>query len=50
MLPRLPDDVPAPVFGSRMECAKCKIVGAHARPNWRARERQSPWRTVASRL
>jgi hypothetical protein len=33
MLPRLPDDVPVPVFGPRTECTKCEIVGAHARPN-----------------
>jgi hypothetical protein len=30
-----PDDVPAPMFGPRMVCTKCGIVGADARPNWR---------------
>jgi hypothetical protein len=29
-----PDDVPVPVFGPRMVCTKCGIVGADARPNW----------------
>jgi hypothetical protein len=30
-----PDDVPVPVFGARMVCTRCGIVGADARPNWR---------------
>jgi hypothetical protein len=28
------DDVPVPVFGPRMVCTMCGIVGADARPNW----------------
>jgi hypothetical protein len=31
----LPDDVPVPVFGPRMVCTRCGIIGADARPNWR---------------
>jgi len=30
-----PDDVPVPVFGPRMVCTRCGIIGADARPNWR---------------
>jgi hypothetical protein len=30
-----PDDVPVPVFGPRMICTRCGIIGADARPNWR---------------
>jgi hypothetical protein len=30
-----PDDVPVPVFGPRMVCTRCGIVGAGARPSWR---------------
>jgi hypothetical protein len=30
------DDVPVPTFGPRMVCTRCGIVGADARPNWRA--------------
>jgi hypothetical protein len=29
-----PDDVPVPVFGPRMVCTRCGIIGADARPNW----------------
>jgi hypothetical protein len=29
-----PDDVPVPVFGPRMVCTRCGIVGADARPHW----------------
>jgi hypothetical protein len=29
-----PDDVPVQVFGPRMVCTRCGIVGADARPNW----------------
>jgi hypothetical protein len=32
-----PDDVPVPTFGPRMVCARCGIVGADVRPNWRER-------------
>ena len=28
------DDTPVPVFGPRMVCMKCGIIGANARPNW----------------
>jgi hypothetical protein len=30
-----PDNVPVPMFGPRIVCTKCGIVGADARPNWR---------------
>jgi hypothetical protein len=30
-----PDDMPVPMFGPRMVCTRCGIVGADARPNWR---------------
>jgi hypothetical protein len=30
-----PDHVPVPIFGPRMVCTACGIVGADARPNWR---------------
>jgi hypothetical protein len=44
-----PDDVSVPAFGPRMVCARCGIIGADARPNWReqpARESMSgvQWR------
>ena len=29
-----PDDMPVQVFGPRMVCTRCGIVGADARPNW----------------
>ena len=29
-----PDDVPVPMFGPRMVCTKCGVIGADARPNW----------------
>jgi hypothetical protein len=32
-----PDDMPVPMFGPRMVCARCGIVGADVRPNWRER-------------
>jgi hypothetical protein len=28
-------DVPVPMFGPRMVCTRCGIIGADARPNWR---------------
>jgi hypothetical protein len=31
---RWSDDVPVPMFGPRMVCTKCGIIGADARPNW----------------
>jgi hypothetical protein len=34
-----PDDVTVPTFGPKMVCTRCGIVGADARPNWKA---QSP--------
>jgi hypothetical protein len=30
-----PDHVPVPMFGPRMVCTRCGIIGADARPNWR---------------
>jgi hypothetical protein len=30
-----PDHVPVPLFGPRMVCTRCGIIGADARPNWR---------------
>ena len=35
----LDDAIPAAVFGPRMVCTSCGIVGANARPNW-----QEQWR------
>jgi hypothetical protein len=32
-----PDDIPVPIFGPRMVCTSCGIVGADARPNWKER-------------
>jgi hypothetical protein len=32
---RWPDDVAVPMFGPRMVCTRCGIVGADARPNWK---------------
>jgi hypothetical protein len=29
------DRVPVPMFGPRMVCTHCGIIGADARPNWR---------------
>ena len=34
-----PGDMQIPLFGPRMVCTKCGIVGADVRPNWRERER-----------
>jgi len=34
------DAVPVPVFGPRMVCTRCGIIGAHARPNWQERQPQ----------
>jgi hypothetical protein len=31
---RFGDDVPVPVFGPRMVCTSCGIIGAFARPSW----------------
>jgi hypothetical protein len=45
-----PDDVPVPVFGPRMVCTRCGIIGADARPNWREQPARlsgagtAPWR------
>jgi hypothetical protein len=30
-----PDHVPVPIFGPRMVCTRCGIIGADARPNWK---------------
>jgi hypothetical protein len=30
------DAVPVPVFGPRMVCARCGIIGADVRPSWQA--------------
>ena len=30
-----PDNVPVPLFGPRMVCTRCGIIGADVRPNWR---------------
>jgi hypothetical protein len=29
-----PDHVPVPMFGRRMVCTRCGIIGADARSNW----------------
>ncbi len=34
------DKLPVPIFGPRMVCTRCGIVGADARPNWREHRAQ----------
>jgi hypothetical protein len=34
------DAVPVPVFGPRMVCTVCGIIGAFTRPNWQERAEQ----------
>ena len=35
--PDVPGDLIMPLFGPRMVCTKCGMIGADVRPNWRER-------------
>jgi hypothetical protein len=36
--PEAPTHVVVPMFGPRMVCTRCGIIGADARPNWQGRD------------
>jgi hypothetical protein len=39
-----PETVPVPVFGPRMVCTGCGMIGADARPNWNEHRPSGAWR------
>jgi len=44
------DAIPVPVFGPRMVCTACGIVGADARPNWKERSERGSLTGVQLRV